>query len=428
VVKRPSCLVELCAGTAAFTLAALGGPGTRPPVSRLGSKSGYVNALAGLSGVYLGHGAERVILAEPDDGCRAMLIAYSQPELLLEVAGVIRGWKDEEPRPLWERLREEGPIKGVPEVWHGGSGSCRVADAGSPQLSRLSAGERLRDLTGLPHPPKDRRTDSRHHGPPRHPLPPPLARTHVYSDCRTLDPAAFDVDWSRAVILHDGPYFGAKSVAAPTEIAPHVLEAVHAALPGADPRVRLDLAEELTGALWVAERVQEAGGEPDPDGGAALPDLAQSGMGLEAPPFEVLRDLCLALTDGGDVQGAELWAARYALSYQHPEGNRRAERRAEVADWERWERKITGYGHPYPRHEQVEVINRWAATGALVMVCESVGLASELDGEWWEVDITHTRKGQKRTFGATREVVTMSRPPVYVQPAPAPPTEQMGLF
>ena len=78
--------------------------------------------------------------------------------------------------------------------------------------------------------------------------------------------------------------------------------------------------------------------------------------------------------------------------------------------------------------EQVEVINRWAATGALVMVCESVGLASELRGEWWEVDITHTRKGQKRTFGATREVVTMNRPPVYVQPAPAPPTEQMGLF
>ena len=125
--------------------------------------------------------------------------------------------------------------------------------------------------------------------------------THVYSDCRTLDPAAFDVDWTRAVVYADVPYFG----------------------------------------------------------------------------------------DGS--------------------------------------RKITGYGHPFPREEQIPVINRWAATGALVMVSECVPMGQYFDGDWWEVDITHTRQGQKRTFGGTREWVTMNRPPVYVAPPPLPPCEQVGF-
>jgi hypothetical protein len=41
------------------------------------------------------------------------LEAYRDPDLAREAASIIRGWVDEEPRALWERLRAEGPPRGV---------------------------------------------------------------------------------------------------------------------------------------------------------------------------------------------------------------------------------------------------------------------------------------------------------------------------
>ena len=83
----------------------------------------------------------------------------------------------------------------------------------------------------------------------------------------------------------------------------------------------------------------------------------------------------------------------------------------------------TPYAHDLPRADVVALARRWAAAGALVMVCEAEPISELLADGWGYRDIAHARKGQARTFSRqTREVVTMSRPPVHV------PAEQVGLF
>lgn len=103
--------VELCAGLASVSLMLQGGKYARPPVSRMGNKHGYGLALHRIMGLRPGQGAERFLWCEPDPGCRALLYAYTDREVMQEAARIIRGWANEEPRSLWERLRAEGPIK-----------------------------------------------------------------------------------------------------------------------------------------------------------------------------------------------------------------------------------------------------------------------------------------------------------------------------
>jgi len=106
--------VELCAGTAALSLR-LHHPRARPPVSRMGAKTGYADAILRVLGLRPGQGsADRThyIFCEPDQGVRLLLEAYRDRELALAAADIIRGWKDEDPKELWLRLRDEGPVKG----------------------------------------------------------------------------------------------------------------------------------------------------------------------------------------------------------------------------------------------------------------------------------------------------------------------------
>lgn len=108
---RVPLFVELCAGLAAVSLGLQGGKYARPPVSRMGSKTGYLLPILRIMGLRPGQGADRYLWCEPDPGCRALLHAYTDREVMQEAARIIRGWKDEEPRALWERLRAEGPIR-----------------------------------------------------------------------------------------------------------------------------------------------------------------------------------------------------------------------------------------------------------------------------------------------------------------------------
>jgi hypothetical protein len=78
----------------------------------MGSKQGYAGAILEVLGLRSGQGAESFLWCEPDDGCRALLQAYPQPDILREAAEIIRSWAEEDPRALWERLRAEGPIRG----------------------------------------------------------------------------------------------------------------------------------------------------------------------------------------------------------------------------------------------------------------------------------------------------------------------------
>ena len=118
-------LVELCAGTAALSLR-LHEEGARPPVSRMGAKTGYADIILERMGLVPGQTADAYLWCEPDPGVRLLLLAYTDATLARAAADVIRGWAKEDPRALWERLKAEGPVR-APEprevarfVWHQG--------------------------------------------------------------------------------------------------------------------------------------------------------------------------------------------------------------------------------------------------------------------------------------------------------------------
>ena len=103
-------LVELCAGTAALSLR-LHEEGARPPVSRMGAKTGYADIILERMGLVPGQTADAYLWCEPDPGVRLLLLAYTDRTLARSAADVIRGWAKEDPRALWERLKAEGPVR-----------------------------------------------------------------------------------------------------------------------------------------------------------------------------------------------------------------------------------------------------------------------------------------------------------------------------
>jgi hypothetical protein len=105
----PGLFVELCAGTAALSLR-LHKEQAKPPVSRMGSKTGYANTILHELGLYPGLKADHYLWCEPDDGCRLLLETYRDHDLATATAEIILGWKDEDPKSLWTRLRKEGPV------------------------------------------------------------------------------------------------------------------------------------------------------------------------------------------------------------------------------------------------------------------------------------------------------------------------------
>ena len=164
-MSRAPLLVELCAGTAALSLR-LAAKHARPPVSRMGAKTGYADVILRVLGLRPGQGADRYLWCEPDDGVRLLLHAYTDRALATAAAEIIRGWKDEEPRALWERLRAEGPAKCPPvdarEVarwWLLGAWSAHGKDRnsyggpgrpGGSETEREGTARRGETATGLP--------------------------------------------------------------------------------------------------------------------------------------------------------------------------------------------------------------------------------------------------------------------------------------
>ena len=78
----------------------------------MGNKAGYAQVILAALDLRAGQGPDRYLWAEADDDVRALLAAYPDAALLHRIAEIIRGWADEEPRALWERLRAERKARG----------------------------------------------------------------------------------------------------------------------------------------------------------------------------------------------------------------------------------------------------------------------------------------------------------------------------
>lgn len=277
--------VELCAGLASVSLVLQGGAKARPPVSRMGNKRGYASAILWACGLRQGQGAERYLWCEPDPGCSALLRAYGQPEVLREAAEIIRGWKDEEPRALWERLKAEGPIRsseaGEVARWsfvHQGSFQNKGPDAGIGRPQGKPGG----DGFGAKRPLTEEIPDSLARGP-------TFPAITVHPDAREIDP----------------------------------------------------------------------------------PDLPAGSVVFIDPPYV----------------------------------------------------NTTGYGHDLPRADVVAMARAWRDAGSLVCISEQEPIPELIADGWHALDITSTRKGQKRTFSKQQaEWLTMSEPPKWK------PSEQLGMF
>lgn len=238
----------------------------------MGAKTGYAAPLLRVLGLRPGQRAAHYLWCEPDAGVRLLLEAYRDADLAQAAAAIIRGWADEDPRALWERLRAEGPAK------------CPPADA--REVARLTMLAEWAFRRGIPE-------------------------------------SGFCGESSTET--------GKRSSADGTAIA-----------------------IGLTGGLPAT----------------VAPDARQVDPSTLPPGTVVYMD----------------------PPYQD----------------------TTGYAHDLPRSQVVELAERWSAAGATVAISEAVGLAADLEGKWFEVDITGERRGQKRTFSRQqREVVTLNRSPAW---------------
>ena len=289
--------VELCAGLASVSLVLQGGRHARPPVSRMGNKRGYAEAILWACGLRQGQGAHRFLWCEPDPGCSALLRAYGQPEVLREAAEIIRGWSDEDPRELWERLKAEGPIKG--------------AEAG--EVARWAYVQRSAN-SGLP------------------------------------------------LREHDG----------------------------------------IWGAWWSPSSgaMVERGRVGPEHGKYQVSDQGMASRIADAPTFPAIT----VAPDAREIDPPALPAGSVVFMDPPYVGT-------------------TGYGHDLPRAAVVEMARRWKHAGALVCISEQEALPELMAEGWHALDITSTRKGQKRTFSKQQaEWLTMSEAPRWR------PAVQVGLF
>jgi hypothetical protein len=350
--------IELCAGTAAVSLR-LARARARPPVSRMGSKSGYADALLGLAGLRPGQGAGHYLWCEPDPGCRLLLEAYRDAALARAAADIIRGWAGEDPRALWERLRAEGPPRG-PEASPGG---------------QVFAHEVARWLYG-----------SAASYSPRFPF-------DGY-----LDP-------------EQGGRYGAGrlDVARKTAALPEVPATIAPDARAMDPR---EVARWQVLGAWAFRKGEPESGFNEGYVGARPATATEHGsLGRTAEHEARMTERMptgLPATILPDAHAADPGPAL-------PAGT--------VAILDPPYVGTTPYAHDLPRADVVAIARRWAAAGALVMVCEAEPIPELLADGWGYRDIAHARKGQARTFSRqSREVVTMNRAPVHV------PAEQVGLF
>ncbi len=418
--SSPLLFVELCAGTAALSLRLHGGRHARPPVSRMGAKTGYGEALLAVMGLRAGLRADRYLWCDPDPGVRLLLSSYRDRSLALKAAEIIRSWKDEPPRELWERLKAEGPAvcpdltpdprelarRVVLNEWSINDlisfsycGPGKVTKSGlEPFSSGYTPDVLAQRLHVTPEiPPADIHPDAREVDPRE------VARWLLgegwTNQGRYMGPDrpsnCHGSNWTASITRE-----GIASRLRKTEIPP---ADIHPDAREVDPREVARWARIVTSNRLInlsAETWTNTGQGGNTFGGAEFctdtDTLAQS---FEATPGPLPADI---------LPGAVYPAPRFP-----------SDRRVVVFIDPPYV-GTTGYGHDLPRAEVIELARAWADVGADVYISEAEPIP--IPG-WFDVEITGTRKGQKRTFSKQqREFVTCSRPPAWK------PSQQGALF
>lgn len=410
--------VELCAGTAALSLR-LHRDGAKPPVSRMGSKSGYSDALLRVLGLTPGQRAAAYLWCEPDPGVRLLLHAYRDAGLARAAAAIIRSWAAEDPRALWERLRAEGPPR-LPEGAVEAGEVARwafVVNRTMPQAQARGAGPgdfnggKVAGAEGLAA--QVARNS--------------IATATIAPDARLIDPREvaryaqivasnrlIHTAWSDAegrwINTGDGgATFGGPAFCSPPERTAEGLDAAPADLPAVvTPDAREVDPREV--ARWC-DLAHYAHRQGEPESGFS-PHL--------------LRDYPATATNHGSrPRTVQVVADRFGVTPAlpaliHPDArtiNPPTLPAGTVVFIDPPYVNTTGYAHDLPRAEVVALARRWAAAGATVAVSEAEPIPELVAEGWYSVDITNQRAGQKRTFSKQQhEHVTLNRAPAWVPP------------
>jgi hypothetical protein len=420
--------VELCAGTAALSLR-LHRDGAKPPVSRMGSKSGYADAILRILGLRPGQRAAAYLWCEPDPGVRLLLHAYRSAPLARAAAAIIRGWAAEDPRALWERLRAEGPPK-LPEgevdagevaravitgqwAYRRGSPESGFAEARTGSGSGEGHGDTADMLASrwaaAPVMPEATITPDARHIDPRE-----VARwAQITASNRLINTAWSDTEGRWINTGDGGATFGGAAFCSPPERTAEGMEAA----PGDVPAVVVPDAREVDPrevARWaIGQKWTQPGREPF----AAFNDVVALGRaftdrrGASGVWVPQTPDKIGARFDAapGDVPALIHPDARDIDPPALPPGT--------VAYMDGPYENTTQYANLLPRAEQVTIARRWAAAGATVAISEAEAIPELVAEGWHAVRIDGERVGQKRTFSKQQEEwVTLNRPPAWVPP------------
>ena len=355
--------VELCAGTAAVSLR-LHRDGAKPPVSRMGSKSGFASVVLRVLGLVPGQRAAAYLWCEPDPGVRLLLEAYRDGVLAKAAAAIIRSWAGEDPRALWERLRAEGP----PRCPDGGAEAGEVA-----RHLFVVGGSMLGDGKGIYGGNLIGWTDGANGAGDKAPL---SARLPKHLD--------------------------ALPVPLPAAIAPDARQV--------DPRevarwCQITASNRLINTAWsdAEGRWINTG-----DGGATF-----GGAAFCSPPERTAEALDGVVGDFPALIHPDARAVDPGPAL--PPGT--------VAYLDGPYENTTPYANLLPRSEQVALARRWAAAGAVVCISEAEAIPDLVAEGWHAVRIDGERVGQRRTFSRQQaEWLTLNRAPAWR------PSVQGGLF
>ena len=372
MTERVPLFVELCCGSAAVTLRLIGGPNARPPISYMGSKRGYAEAILNVLGLRSGQGADAVVLVEAGPWARAWRL-LTTPEGCRAVADVIRGWVGEDARALWDRLRAEP----VPEDAAEAVGAWLIVNGQSVQ----KGGEGGASWFTRPNGEGQRSVGS------------------FVSDCAALSA----LSWPPVRVV-EGDVCGVE----PRDVAKWLwLQARTCnSVPVFVEDGKWCMCEKRTSARRHIAQTHEPSGVSGAKPIVQRNSGAPGNWGMQNPETLAARsEVChqvlarqpvvLSTADVASVKPGELPAETVVYMDPPYQG-------------------CTGYGADLPREQVLSVARLWAEAGATVCVSEAEPLADLVAEGWHAVEITGCRVGQKRTFSKQkREWLTLNREPAW---------------